>query len=334
MRDGGPSRDAAIRGITAPPKERNAETMPPPERPIVSAGAFHACSIATDGSLTCWGIDGGQPLDVGQVRDTPSGRFVDIGASDVHSCGIRTNGEVACWGIEEQIDGTKIQYDQGQVTDAPDGDGFRSVDVGDGHSCALTQRGGFECWGVSGGGKYDFGQVSEAPSGRFRQLECGSMYCCAIARDRSISCWGLDEDDDTSQEHGQVTDAPETGRYIDLATGAAHACAIAEDERSIECWGLDDGGNFDYGQVSDHPTEGRYQSISAGDKHSCAISVQGDITCWGPRTQPSDYGQVTEIPDGTYTTLTAGHHFNCAVERSGDITCWGRDHYGQVSGAP
>ena len=79
-------------------------------------GNSHSCALLSDGTVRCWGYNGGGPLGQlggGQLGDgtgngssTPvvvsgisTATRVDLG--DVHSCAVLSDGTVRCWGRNE-----------------------------------------------------------------------------------------------------------------------------------------------------------------------------------------------------------------------------------------
>src|SRR5207245_9852477 len=62
-----------------------------------SAGRYHACALASDGSVVCWGSN-----TYGESTP-PAGTFVDVSAAGDagRSCGVRVDGTAACWGDNE-----------------------------------------------------------------------------------------------------------------------------------------------------------------------------------------------------------------------------------------
>lgn len=61
----------------------------------ISSGNKHACAIARDKQVSCWGRN-----DYGESTP-PSGSFSQVSAGNAFTCGIRPNGEVECWGKNE-----------------------------------------------------------------------------------------------------------------------------------------------------------------------------------------------------------------------------------------
>jgi len=59
----------------------------------VDSGGDHACAIATDRTISCWGSD-----QYGQASP-PSGTFKLLGIAGLKSCALSTDYQVVCWGL-------------------------------------------------------------------------------------------------------------------------------------------------------------------------------------------------------------------------------------------
>jgi alpha-tubulin suppressor-like RCC1 family protein len=66
----------------------------------VSAGAYFACGVRTDGALACWGDN-----RYGQAAP-PTGTFQSVSAGYFFACGVRTDGTLACWGNNDDGEAT------------------------------------------------------------------------------------------------------------------------------------------------------------------------------------------------------------------------------------
>ena len=114
----------------------------------LAIGLHHGCALGTEGEITCWGW-----TKFGLIEDVPDGAFQSVSCGYGHSCAVRTTGEVVCWGVPNKSEGAPQVTDTGQVTDAPDGPGFKLVGVNSTHSCAVTTDDKVTCWGSAGSSK-------------------------------------------------------------------------------------------------------------------------------------------------------------------------------------
>jgi alpha-tubulin suppressor-like RCC1 family protein/rubredoxin len=218
----------------------------------VTAGLMHACGITSTDEVKCWGIDDSSFSDYGQVNYTPSGSFESVSAGGFHSCAVTAGGKVACWGSD----------DHGQSS--PPQLLFKSVSTGYLHTCGVTTTDEVICWGISGGVAFDYGQVSDTPTGSFESVSAGWHHNCAVTTAGALQCWGADS-------YGQAS--PPTGDFVSIDGGNYHACAVTT-SGDVECWGQ---GNW--GQTT--PPGGSFVSVSAGTAHTCGLTTWGYLQCWG-----------------------------------------------------
>jgi alpha-tubulin suppressor-like RCC1 family protein len=157
----------------------------------VAVGRWHACAVAEDGSLTCWGDD-----SVGQATP-PTGQFTSVAAKERHNCALRIDDAVVCWGVGDADDVTDGSDEEGArwgQSIAPDG-AFVAVDVGSSHSCGIRESGLVECWGAGatiGDCAEDIDQcgMSAAPPDSFQEISLGMSHSCGVRTDGVIQCWG------------------------------------------------------------------------------------------------------------------------------------------------
>ncbi|MEA2591211.1 MAG: hypothetical protein QOD62_1042, partial [Actinomycetota bacterium] len=102
---------------------------------VISSGLYHTCALKSDGTATCWGLNGS-----GQAT-APGGTFVSISSGGSHTCAIHSDGTVACWG-----DNT-----YGQST--PPAGTFTAITTGGSHSCGIKTDGSAACWGSNSSGQ-------------------------------------------------------------------------------------------------------------------------------------------------------------------------------------
>ena len=128
---------------------------------------------------------------------------------------------------------------------------------------------------------------------------------------------------------------------VRLATGGAHACAVAGG--ALACWG-----NAADGQLGVAPgsamaqrwvdVPGTWLAPAAGSRHSCALAVDGRVSCWGA----NDKGQLGSgdlvgsssprlVPLLTEAiALRSQFEFACAVLADASLWCWGYNREGQL----
>jgi alpha-tubulin suppressor-like RCC1 family protein len=196
----------------------------------ISAGLYHTCALAKDGSGYCWGKnDFGQlasgapstPKALPSPVTAPPGagsalQLVSIGAGAEDSCGIAKGGAAYCWG-EDAFSGTFGRLGVGSanvVTFAPlpvaapaaasEPLTFASLSVGASHTCGVEKGGTGYCWGFNTGGQLGTGNTTPstapiavaAPSGEsspltFTSISAAWFYTCGTAKSGGAWCWGV-----------------------------------------------------------------------------------------------------------------------------------------------
>ncbi len=282
----------------------------------VTAGGYHSCAMASDGSVTCWGDD-----SVGQVSRTPTDRFEEFAAGSHHTCAIDAAGYITCWGVDSGSydrpacgGGAPDVSDYGQVSSAPTDGGYSGITSGFAHSCALNASNHVVCWGADDSDFPDYGQVTETPTeDTYVQVSAGGYHTCALTSAGGFTCWGLNN-------YGQLA-AAASGTYMEVRAGSNDTCALTIDGE-MECWGF---------VGTSHEGSGTYTTMDISHHQGCAMDEAGSIDCQGL------YGSSYDAPPGTYETISAGGwHCSihmCAVTADGELECWGADGEDQVSGA-
>jgi hypothetical protein len=151
---------------------------------------------------------------------------------------------------------------------------------------------------VAGGGEND--------------LRSGYDYVCTL-RSGTVACFG-------DRSDGQPTGVyrASTGTFVQLSTGATHACALRSDG-AVQCVGLNDHGQAPALRRS---AAGSYTSASAGLSHTCAVRTDGMVECWGW----NNTGQAPPVvapQTGRFTQVTASATSSCALRTDGVVECWG-----------
>ena len=285
----------------------------------LAVGDTHACALAEDGRVFCWGSnDMGQLGDgTSNYRDYPNLPVVGIGdaraiaAGIRFSCAVRSDGSVWCWGEDPGSDSSSaVPFQVQGITDAT------SVVAGGVFACALRSGGEIACWG---GG--DLGQLG---NGTFE-------------RNGAVA---------TPQNVVGITDATQ------IAAGWNHACALRGDD-TLWCWGGNGDGVTGYGQLGDGTLDNSatpvqvvglndVSAVAAGGWTTCATKSDGTAWCWGygqkgglgdgNATNSSTPVQVAGIDDGRL--LTVGDFHACVTRSDGSAWCWGDTSWGSATGGP
>jgi hypothetical protein len=193
----------------------------------VTAGGNHACALAPDATVSCWGQDADGKIS------PPSGSFLQIDAGLDHNCGLRPDGSIDCWG--------KDNY--GQST--PPNDTFEEVSAGGHHTCGRLTRGEVVCWGLDTSGQ------ATALAGNFVEVDADSLHSCGLRDDGTVDCWG----DDT---YGQASPPSLTFAWLDAGgtdTVAGYTCGVGSGG-SVVCWGDDSVGQSEPPFDTDPPRDG------------------------------------------------------------------------------
>jgi alpha-tubulin suppressor-like RCC1 family protein len=238
----------------------------------VGTGTAHACGLAADANIYCWGSNA-----LGQLGTS------SVAGASVEPARVDWSGAV----------GTPIQ-----------------LTVGAYHSCALTDRGTAYCWGEDANDKLGDGVGSTNQStprlvtgaSRFVELTAGVQHTCALDGERNVYCWG----DGSKLQLGTTTTADEpnpaaitTGfgtadvKFAHLSAGFEHTCGVTS-KGGAYCWGTDGAGRLgiDSAQASlDVPSEDDVSLPAAGTtwpklevgcaSRTCAITQSGKLYCWG-----------------------------------------------------
>ena len=133
-------------------------------------------------------------------------------------------------------------------------------------------------------------------------------------------------------------------RFVSIAAGSAHTCAIAGSGRAW-CWGENTAGQLGAGSAVNGsilplPLEvtTAFRSITAGLSHTCARGRDNRVWCWG-RNSLGQLGNGT-TSNQSKPTLAAGisevvglqatGSHTCGISAGGDVFCWGDNADGQV----
>jgi len=155
-------------------------------------------------------------------------------------------------------------------------------------------------------------------------ITAGGSFTIVYEADGTLNWWGIQN----------YEEPPEGVLFAQVNAGKSHACGV-DKGNNLYCWGIQDGGNWDYGQVSLAPAEGKFIHAAAGYNHSCAVREDGMALCWGigsednltPDQEPYEKGQVKLTPtEGEFQQIGAGHGHSCGLKTDGTLACWGNNN--------
>jgi hypothetical protein len=314
---------------------------PPPGRPLTSAANF-SCRITNP--IHCWGTlqDGLPPT---RFSGPPPVAVDGFGGT---MCAAIAHGRY-CWG-----DNSAGQYGDGLATSypepylIPDGFEFSALAMGGAFGCGIDQQATVWCWTkepLRGIGTFP-GSATGLPAYVWRgmsRLDAGTDFICGVSTKQIIQCEG----EDTYGQLGSRVGPGGTIPFVDVAAGAHHACALAEDG-SAWCWGRNDAGQLGDGSLADRstrlPVAGtlRFTRLAAGARHTCGIATDGGAWCWGSnaRGQLGDESfddaaaPVAVAGSRRFSEIAAGSEHTCGIATGGETVCWGASELGQVPPPP
>lgn len=350
----------------------------------ISAGYNHTCALDPSGAIWCWGSDSQGQLGNGTSTtepqqsavkvDAPGVVFVQVSAGKEFTCAVADDGDTWCWGDDstEQLGDGSGSTDQNKPVKVQLSSPMTQVETGDGHACAsvaYTVPAAYSdhvayCWGDDAAGQLGNGAVtgSQAEPVLVDPLVSGVSLVsasgsdsCLLTRGGLAHCWG-------AGSSGQIGDGASATRtsptsvqmptdrlFVGIASGVAHACAIASNGTAW-CWGSDATGQLGDGSGLSNqsspsavvmPSLKAFTQIDGGTGHTCALSGDGLAYCWGSDTtgqlgNGSTTGtqlspSLVTMPSGKrFTAVSAGAEHTCALSGDGLAYCWGSDASGQL----
>jgi alpha-tubulin suppressor-like RCC1 family protein len=345
----------------------------------IAAGQDHTCALTADGRPYCWGRMLYEPVDFRtgagiSTRPVPlSGdqRFIGIAAGESHTCALTEAGEAWCWVANHSgqlgISARAGELPPFSLTPARVAGEvvFTTLGPGRQHSCAIAAGGAAYCWGMDWYGEVGRGfwrmEVQPTPfpvvgHHEFTAIGSGQRFTCALRVDGEAWCWGHGHIGELGTRQTAVCADPFMNtrcspspvrvaishRFVGIATGATHTCAITAEGRTF-CWGDTGQGQLGPGagdgftpvEVAGHA----FAAIHAGGSTSCGTTAGGETLCWGGNWQGQLGTGSLEYADPTPTRIAGGHRFTalsvgfthaCGIADSGATYCWGSNERGQL----
>ncbi|MFD1370493.1 RCC1 domain-containing protein [Actinoplanes sichuanensis] len=297
-------------------------------------------------------------------------QMTQVVVGGLHTCGRGNDTNTYCWGgnADGQLgNGGTANQTAPIPVNAPAGATFTRLAAGRGHTCALGSDTNTYCWGSGSDGQLGNGATAKqtapapvhAPAGvTFTQLAAGEYHTCALGSDEQTYCWGsntnfqLGNGGTARQTSPGSVHVPDGVTFTQLAAGAYHTCALADDTETY-CWGSNTNSQLGNGDATDQatpvpvhaPAGVTLTQLAAGDRHTCALGSNTETYCWGwgisGQLGNGTTGQSTNhpipepviVPAGViFTQLAAGRSHTCALGSDSQTYCWGWGSYGQLGG--
>jgi alpha-tubulin suppressor-like RCC1 family protein len=290
----------------------------------VAAGNGHACALLGDGTVFCWGANGGGQLGDGTTVSKPTATVVP-GLSGV----------------------TQIAL-SAQISNLPL----------NGHGCARTNDGKLYCWGRNPFGQVGDGTVVDALSPKLilsadvAEVSAGRLHTCVRLNSGAVQCWGYNGN--AQLGNGTLTNSSAPGAPLanvtakSVSAGVTHTCAVLT-SGELSCWGAGNYGQLGNGVItgSNVPAivsgSANMLSVDTGFGFTCSVDAGGVLRCFGAnvfgelglgnttmQTTPQVVTALTNVVGvACGTNKDPGAH-TCAVRANGALHCWGYNISGQL----
>lgn len=311
----------------------------------IAAGASHACALASNGAVYCWGDNavgevgvpvaknascvGGNGAPNGCVTAptlVPGLSAIKVAAGSLFTCAVDKAGDVWCWGYNNL----------GQLGHASG--------AGD------TQCTVYSSATVSGPLVCNATPTKVLGLSNVVDITAGASHACARTASNAVYCWG----DNASGQIGNTAAGAATPTplqptnlpaVIEIHAGLDRdTCAVAVSNGAIWCWGDDDWGQLDVAPQDACPglcSKIPRQAIAAdGGAYSGATHVQvahaytcatfgATATCWGLNYRGIISGNgPAPIVGGAASGLEMRWEAQCTL--TGGRSCWGYNGSGAL----
>ena len=305
-----------------------------PATPAIALGSNHTCTLASDGTVKCWGSNlSGQ---IGDGTTTPAyyapiaiaglTNVIQIALGGGHTCALLADSTVKCWGGNPT-------GELGYVTTS------RCADPGNPTTTVDCSRTPTVVPGLTG-----VTQLSVA--GAEQSVETAG-YSCALLGNGSVQCWGANTSgqlgDGTTTNRPSPTPVSGLSDVQQIAAGKNHACALLKDG-TVQCWGVNGNGQLGDGtnlpRLVPTPVVGLagVTFIAVGGFQTCAVLFDKTMKCRGSNSfgelgdgTTVDRNQPTLVPGLTeIASVSLGDEHSCVLLTDGSVQCCGRNDAGQV----
>lgn len=282
-------------------------------RKSVAAGSSFACATRAyrhyDGRPICWGT-----TVLGGIAQRLTYNMIATEVSQEHqmACHLHLTGQAICYSVSTDDFGNHI----GRSFQAPR-DAFVQISMLGLHGCGLKSNTKIKCWGFNDDGQCD------VPDLNFAYVSAGSFHTCAITLHQALVCWGRNNVGQTdvpgnTEEAGSNINSQSSSpqRYISVASGDRHTCAIRYRAQTVLCWGDNTSGQTD-------APRGKFWQVAAGKFHTCGLKWNYAIECWGANEDEDHQDDTLRAPSGLFSSVSVGYDQSCATAFNGSVYCWG-----------
>ena len=206
-----------------------------------SSGYYHACVIASDNKLYCWGrnhrgqlgnnsmVDSSRPVAVNMTGVLAGKTIKQMSVGTYNTCVIASDDKVYCWGSNAygQVGNNSLTDSNVPVavntTGVLAGKTIKQISVGHHRACAIASDDKMYCWGNNMGGALGNGSTADSHipvsvnmsgilAGKvIRRISIGAFHTCVYATDNKIYCWG-------SNNYGQLGNNSTANSGVPVAT--------------------------------------------------------------------------------------------------------------------
>ncbi|WCJ44181.1 CRINKLY4 related 4 [Euphorbia peplus] len=137
----------------------------------------------------------------------------------------------------------------------------------------------------------------------FSSIAVGEGFVCGLSESGMITCSGND--------NSSIFENIPTGKFIKIAAGFRHACALTDDFE-LQCWG-------DEEMIGIKP-DGQFKSMALGENRSCGLRLNETIVCWGQ----DSFGLPENLKGTFFISVEAKRNVFCGVDTLNfSLICWG-----------
>lgn len=337
---------------------------------VITGGAYHTITIASDGTLRSWGYDSDGALGddvIIQNKNTPVSVATLTGITAVagvgqHSLALKNNGTVWSWGYDcyGQLGDDVTLASKSTPVAVATVSNVTAIAAGYYNGYALKNDGTVWSWGYDNNGQLgddialtdQATPVAVATISSITKLAGGFYHALALKSDGTVWSWGDDAngqlgDDLASADQATPVQVSGLTNITAISAGWFHSMALKNDG-TVWAWGSDGFGQLgdDVALVNQNtPVQvsglTNIVAIAGGAYHSLALKSDGTVWSWGWDSFFGQLGDDAPMVDQAVPvqvsgltnirSISAGYAHSLAVTNDGSqIYAWGYNAWGQL----